>query len=251
MTFEVRTGDALKLLRLIPTASIDCVITDPPYGDTSLAWDTIVNGWADEALRVLKPSGSMWMFGSMRYLMAVMPTLKKWHMTQDIVWEKHTGSGAAADRFRRVHEHAVQFVPRGRPWGGVFQDVQYTHGHAPLRSRRKLKPAHWGGIGEHVYVSDGRRLMRSVIRVRNEHGRAVHPTQKPEGILLPLIRYSCPPLGIVLDPFAGSGSTGCAAMRCERSFIGIEIDPAMASVARNRVAEAHAQGIPQRIEGVA
>lgn len=61
----------------------------------------------------------------------------------------------------------------------------------------------------------------------------------------------CPPHGIVLDPFAGSGSTGCAAMRAERSFLGIEIDPAMAAIARGRIADAYAQGVPQRIEGVA
>lgn len=65
--------------------------------------------------------------------------------------------------------------------------------------------------------------MRSVQYVRSEHGRAVHPTQKPLGILRPLIEYSCPRDGILLDPFAGADSSLLAARDLGRRAVGIEI----------------------------
>jgi site-specific DNA-methyltransferase (adenine-specific) len=64
--------------------------------------------------------------------------------------------------------------------------------------------------------------MTSVLPVRSMHGSAIHPTEKPVGILAPLIRYACPPGGLVLDPFAGSGSTLDAARSSGRKAVGIE-----------------------------
>ena len=65
---------------------------------------------------------------------------------------------------------------------------------------------HMGHIEAGSYTSEdgGPRLMRSVIEENNCHGCAVHPTQKPVNLLMPLIKYSCPPGGTVLDLFAGS-----------------------------------------------
>lgn len=62
------------------------------------------------------------------------------------------------------------------------------------------------------------------MQVRSCHGYAKHPTQKPLGIIQPLIEYSCPKGGIVLDPFAGSGSTALAAWTLGRNSILIERD---------------------------
>lgn len=66
--------------------------------------------------------------------------------------------------------------------------------------------------------------MRSVMHVRSMHGTAVHPCHKPAGIITPLIEYGCPPGGMVLDLFAGSGSTLAAARAAGRRAIGIEAD---------------------------
>ena len=96
-----------------------------------------------------------------------------------------------------------------------------------------------GDVGASSYASEdgGPRLMRSVQFVRSMHGSAIHPTEKPIGILDPLIRYSCPPGGLVLDPFAGSGSTLDAARRSGRRAIGIEAREDYCEAIANRLAQ--------------
>lgn len=79
-------------------------------------------------------------------------------------------------------------------------------------------------VGDYVSRDGGPRLMRSVQYMKSTHGFAVHPTQKPVGIILPLLKYSCPPDGIVLDLFAGGCSTLVAAQQLGFRGIGIEID---------------------------
>lgn len=76
--------------------------------------------------------------------------------------------------------------------------------------------------------------MTSVMSVRGCHGYAVNETQKPEGAVAPLVAFSVPPGGTVLDPFAGSGTTLVVARRSGRKAIGIEmrLDQCEAIVAR-------------------
>ena len=78
--------------------------------------------------------------------------------------------------------------------------------------------------------------MRSVIYVRNAHGRAIHPTEKPSALLEILIRTSCPEDGLVGDWFAGSGAAGEACRLSNRRYLGCEIDVSMAEKARARIA---------------
>lgn len=106
-----------------------------------------------------------------------------------------------------------------------------------VRSRRR--PTHMGQIERTPYVSEdgGPRLMTSVIYARSEHGRADHPTQKPTAILRPLIEYSTPLGGVVLDPFAGAGSTGVAAREIGRDSFLIEVDADYHAAAERRLAQ--------------
>ncbi len=238
MTVTILVGDAVEQLGGLPDESVDCVIADPPYGLTSLPWDRWVNGWPDHCLRVLKPTGSMWVFGTQRMFLLHAQEFAAWQFAQDVIWEKHNGTGLFNDRFRRVHEAILQFYPKGRLWRDVYKEPQFTHAATARTIRRKTRPAHWQGkTGPTVYRSEdgGPRLMRSVIFARSEHGRAVHPTQKPLEIIEPLLLYSCPPGGTVLDPFAGSGSVGVTARQHSRDVILIEINPDYADMARSRI----------------
>lgn len=238
MSVRVLQGDCREVMA--EHGPFDMIIADPPYGDTSLAWDKQVRGWERIARDCIKPTGSMWVFGSMRFFMAtpVLFAAAGWRYAQDIVWEKHNGSGFHADRFKRVHEHAVQFYRDDAAWDGVWNAVQTT-ADAIQRTvkRKKGRPAHMGNIDQAPYASvdGGPRIMRSVIPMHSCHGHAIHPTEKPVGLLQILIRTSCPPGGLVGDFFAGSGAAGIACAECGRNYVGAEDDAQMAGRARERL----------------
>jgi site-specific DNA-methyltransferase (adenine-specific) len=158
-----------------------------------------------------------------------------WRFAQEIVWEKHNGSGFHADRFRRVHEFATHWYQGD--WAHLTKNVQTTSDSSSRTVRRKAKPAHLGRIGDHSYesVDGGPRMMRSVIFAPSEHGNAVHPTQKPVAILLPIIEYSTNRGDFVLDPFMGSGSTLVAAKLCGRNAVGVEVNEQYCEAAAKRL----------------
>lgn len=238
MSIEVITGDCRDVLARFPDASFDCILTDPPYNETSLEWDKWPPGWPTLVRRLLKPTGSMWVFGSQRMFFDHVGEFSGWKLAQDIVWEKHNGSGLFADRFRRVHEHALHFYRDDALWSDVFKAPQFTNDATARTVRKKSRPAQWiGATGDSVYRSEdgGPKLMRSVIYVRSEHGRAEHPTQKPIGIVEPLLLYSCPPGGRVLDPFAGSGTTGLVAKRHGIDAVLVEGKPEFAALIDRRI----------------
>ena len=113
----------------------------------------------------------------------------------------------------------------------------YTNDATARTVRRKTRPTHTGNIDAGHYTSEdgGPRMMRSVLYQPNEHGQALHPTQKPVELVLSLVRYSVPPGGVVLDPFMGSGSIGMAARIAGREHVGIEQDADHFATARRRL----------------
>jgi site-specific DNA-methyltransferase (adenine-specific) len=217
----------------------DMLLADPPYAETELGWDVQCKGWIEVAARLLKPTGSLWVFGSMRFFQLAGPEFKDagLALAQDVVWEKHNGSSFHADRFKRVHEHVVQYYRADQPWKSVYNKVQTTPDAVARTVHRKRQTPHTGHVNSSYYASEdgGPRIMRSVIYMRSMHGRAIHPTEKPSDLLEILIRSSCPPNGTVGDLFAGSGAGGEAAMRAGRNYVGVEIDPDMATRASDRL----------------
>lgn len=227
MTVQVIHGEAVEVLQGMAAESVDCVVTDPPYGETNLKWDRWVKNWPAACGRVLKRTGSMWVFGSTRMFFDHAAEFAGWRLSHDIVWQKHNGSSFQNDRFRRVHEMALHFYRDDAAWADVYKNPQFTNDATARTVRKKGRPAQWhGATGDTVYRSEdgGPRLMTSVIEVRSEHGRAEHPTQKPIGIMQPLLAYACEPGGTVLDCFAGSGTTGLCAKRAGQNAILIEVD---------------------------
>lgn len=204
---------------------VDLCFTDPPYGETSLAWDRRVEGWPALVLNHLRYGASLWVFGSLRAFLETAGDFTAYRLAQDVIWKKHNGSNFHADRFRRIHEIVAHFYPTSTSWTDVYKVPQTTPDAVARVVRKKGRPAHTGHIDATPYMSvdGGPRLMRSVLEVRSCHGYAEHETQKPLGILAPLLEYSCPAGGIVLDPFAGVGPVGVAAKQTGRRSVLIEL----------------------------
>lgn len=240
MSVSILTGDCRDVMAQMPSESVDMILADPPYAQTALRWDRRVLGWMKEAKRILKPNGTLWVFGSLKSFLAMSEEFSGWLVVQDLVWEKQNGSGFDAERFRRVHEQVVQFRKAGSRWAQVYRCPQFTM-DAKKRSvnAKATRAPHTGRIGAHIYATEegGPRMVRSVIRARNGHRQGFgHATPKPVDLLQRIIAYSCPPLGVMLDPFGGSGSSGVAASLEQRRAILIEINPEFVVTAQRRLA---------------
>jgi site-specific DNA-methyltransferase (adenine-specific) len=238
-TVTLYHGDALELLPCIAeeeyAPKVDLIVADPPYGETALAWDHWPAGWLRLASHV---ANSLWCFGSFGMFLDHRDEFwDYWRLAQDIVWEKHNGSGFTRDRFRKVHEFGLHWY-RG-PWREIHHEVPREPRIGRNQGTRRI-----GSTGEHLgarahtaWIDDGSRIARSVIFANSMQGRAIHPTEKPVSVLRPLIEYGCPPGGLVLDPFAGSGSTLDAARQIGRKAIGIEAREDYCEAAALRLSE--------------
>lgn len=234
-TVALYVGDMREVLPALGITA-DCIVADPPYAETSLVWDQWPDGWLDTAAA---HTSSLWCFGSMRMFLARSSEFQAagWRLSQDVIWEKHTGSGFTADRFKRVHEITTHWY-RG-DWHELHHATPRELSHRPRESpvvKREPTP-HRGAIKSGVWEDDGTRLMRSVIAVRSMRGRAIHPTEKPTGIIRPLLEYAAPEGGLVLDPFVGSGSTLVAAREAGRRAIGVEAHEPYAEAAARRLSQ--------------
>ncbi len=230
-------GALADVLPSLGAAFADCIVADPPYAETSLAWDRWPAGWPSAVRPALKPSGSLWCFGSLRMFLDRRDDFAAWKLSQDIVWEKHNGSNFHADRFKRVHENVTHWYPREVLWGDVFRTPVTTPDATARTVRRKKRPPHTGHIEASSYASEdgGPRLMRSVIYVRSCHGYAENETQKPEDLVQPLIEYACPVGGLVFSPFAGSGTDLVVAKKLGKRAVGIDLREAQCEVAARRL----------------
>lgn len=200
-------GDCVAVMRTMESASVDFILTDPPYICRYKSRDgqTIANDDRDDWLapafaemhRVLKP-GSLCL------------SFYGWNAA-----DKFIGAWRAAG-FRMVGH--IIFTKR---YASSSRFVQSKHEQAYLLA--KGEPA---------------RPLKPIDDVRDWHytGNRLHPTQKPIKVLQPLIEAFCPSRGLVLDPFCGSGSTLVAAQSCGRAFAGIELNSDHCETAGMRVA---------------
>lgn len=234
-TCALYLGDCREILPALGVTA-DCVVADPPYGETSLAWDLWPDGWLEVATGIAR---SLWCFGSLRMFTdhAAEFRASKWKLSQDVIWEKQNGSGFADDRFKRVHETAAHWY-RGS-WSTVWHVAPKTEvAWRTAANSGRAQPPHTGVIGSRAWSDDGTRIARSVQRIPNMWRRKpIHRTQKPVELVDLLISYACPPRGLVVDPFAGSGSTLDAARASGRRAIGIELYEPHAEAAAKRLSQ--------------
>jgi len=241
-------GDCLEILPTLPAASVDAVVTDPPYGIQNrfgvhvgppgwgsrrmqFDWDDAkdVGQAVGRAVGMLRRPGSAFVFVGLDTAGVV-----------SAVFRQH---GLVPKPFVWVKKCPPPVLP-GNRWPSGFELAVYAY-----------QPGAWFGDDNrkrrNVFVADSLR--------HGQPGKCGHPTQKPISLMVHLVSALAREGDMVLDPFMGSGTTGVACVRTGRKFVGIEIKPEYYKIAKQRVqkqvalvesgeAEVTSQGLMQIIK---
>lgn len=243
---NIITGDCLEILPTIPAESIDLILTDLPYEITSRnSWDKIIDPDAlwKEYRRIIKSIGIIiltgWGLFSARMILSA-PDLYKY----TLIWKKNKPRGFlnAKKQPLRTHEDILVFYNKQPTY-----NPQFTYGHEPVHSYRHSSCSNNYGESKIGFAGGGstKRYPTSIVEipvVNNDSSDRYHPTQKPIELGEYLIRTYTNDGDIVLDNCRGSGSFLIAAQNAGRNYIGIEIDPKMADIARKRLKKDIFQG---------
>ncbi len=244
---EVIVGECVAEMAKLPAKSVDLVFADPPYNlqlggeltrpddtrvdgveaswdrfDSFAAYDTFTEAWLSGCRRLLKDDGAFWVIGSYHNIFRVGRLLQDqgFWILNDVVWRKtNPMPNFRGARLTNAHETLI-WAARSR-------------GARPKFNYDALKMANDGVQMRSDWTIP---ICTGSERVRDPEGRKAHPTQKPEALLHRVLLASSRPGDVVLDPFFGVGTTGAAARRLGRRFIGIERDPGYAALARGRIA---------------
>ena len=234
-------GNCLEEMNNISDKSIDCIITDLPYGQTSRnRWDNIIPFeplWSHYN-RIIKDNGAIILFANGMYTAKLMLSNKKmWRY--NLIWEKTqpTGFLNAKKMPLRNHEDICIFYKKL-----PIYNPQMSKGHERKISKAEHKvnckeTTDYGKHGLSTYDST-ERYPKSVWKFSKDIQKsALHPTQKPVALLEELVKTYTNSGDLVLDSCMGSGTTGVACKNLGRKFIGIELDEKYFAIAKQRIAE--------------
>ena len=238
---DLRLGDCLEVMKLIPDGSIDAIITDPPYGTTACKWDSVIDfGLMWEQLnRIIKPNGAIVLFGSEPFSSALrMSNIKNYKY--DWIWEKPNGSNPFISKKQPLNniENINVFYQNNCLYNPQMIDSKTYKRKASNKIIETIGSAH-----DVDYESNKRYPMRILkynkpCQIGSNSERAknkFHPTQKPILLMEYLIKTYTNENETVLDFTMGSGSTGVAAKNLNRNFIGIEQDDKYFNIATERI----------------
>ena len=252
MSFGAETiieGDCIASLAKLPDKSVDLVFADPPYnlqlgGDllrpdnskvdavddhwdqfaSFAAYDQFTREWLSQCRRVLKDDGSLWVIGSYHNIFRVGAALQDmgFWILNDVIWRKtNPMPNFKGTRFTNAHETLI-WAAKGRG------PKRYTFNYDAMKmANDELQMRSDWTLG----------LCTGEERVKNQEGTKAHPTQKPEALLHRVILSSTKPGDLILDPFFGVGTTGAAAKRLGRRFIGLEREAEYVELARERISK--------------
>ncbi len=245
---DILIGDCVEALGGMPENSIDLVFADPPYNlqlegglsrpDQSVVdavdddwdkfasfseYDRFTREWLTAVRRVMKRDATIFVIGSYHNIFrvgSIMQDLGFW-ILNDIVWRKaNPMPNFRGRRFTNAHETMIWASRSAEGKGYTFNYEALKAGNEDCQVRSDwFMPICTGGE-----------------RLKDENGRKVHPTQKPEALLARIMLAASNPGDLIFDPFFGSGTTGAVARRLGRKFLGVERDETYAKAARARIA---------------
>ena len=246
---KIICGETIEELKKIPADSVDLIFADPPYNlqlegelqrpDNSTVaavnddwdqfssfatYDKFCEKWLSELKRIVKPSGSIWVIGSYHNIFRIgyiMQNLGFW-ILNDVIWQKaNPMPNFRGKRFTNAHETLI--------WASKDKNSKkYTFNYEAMKSinDNTQMRSDW-----FLPICNGNE------RLKNDNGKKVHPTQKPESLLHRIIISSSNVGDVVLDPFFGTGTTGAVAKRLCRNYIGIEREKEYVKIAKSRISK--------------
>lgn len=230
---EIIEGDALKLFNDIKSNTIDVIIADPPYNlgkdygnnHDLKGFDEYLDfslNWLSEAHRVLKPTGTIYVFMGVRfisYLYDIINRKLQMFFNSWICWHYTQGIGKKIG-FSPRHDDILMFNKSPK---FIFNLDSIRVPQKYYRTRNNMRGANPGDVWEfsHVHYCNP--------------NRQKHPTQKPEGLMERMILASSNENNLILDPFAGSGTTLRVCQQLNRKCIGFELNPDFVEMTKERL----------------
>jgi modification methylase len=243
----IHRGNCIDVMNALPEKSVDLIFADPPYHlqlggelhrpdnsrvdgvddtwdkfDSLAAYDDFTRRWMAAARRILKDDGGMWVIGSYHNIFRVGVALQDmgFWVLNDVVWHKSNPMpNFRGTRFTNAHETLI--------WCAKSPDAKYTFNYDAMKQLND---------GTQMRSDWTLPLCTGAERLKSDDGGKLHPTQKPESLLYRVLMSSTNPGDVVLDPFFGTGTTGAAAKRLGRQYIGIEQDEGYIAAAKRRIA---------------
>ena len=239
-------GDCIAEMARLPDKSVDMIFADPPYNlqlggdlfrpegsrvdavtddwdkfESLTTYDNFTREWLEQARRILKDDGTIWVIGSYHNIYRVGSLLQDadFWILNDIVWRKtNPMPNFRGTRFTNAHETLI--------WCAKDEKARYTFNYRAMKA-----------LNDDLQMRSDWLLpiCAGAERVKGEDGSKAHPTQKPEALLYRILLACTKPGGVVLDPFFGTGTTGAVARRLGRHWIGIERETSYVKVARERI----------------
>ena len=233
---ELHNGDCLEIMKYIPEKSIDMILCDLPYGTTACKWDIIIpfdKLW-EQYNRIIKDNGAIVLFGSEPFSSYLrMSNIKGYRY--DLKWQKDQGSDfmLAKKKPLKDFEDIIVFYKKQPTYNPQMREgfKKWTK-----KDTGKNDIKHLGQKEKEQFkTSQGNKRYPISILKFNRIRNGLHPTQKPVELLIWLIKTYTNERETVLDNCFGSGSTGVAAIKTNRNFIGIEKDNNYFNIGKERI----------------
>lgn len=233
-TQTIINADCLEYMKTLPDKSFDLVLTDPPYGTTQCAWDTVVP-FADmwrEVERVMKDDGAIIMTASQPFTTELIHS-NIGNFRHSWIWDKGLSGNIflAKTQPMKIHEDVCVFSKE-------------TPRYYPLKTSQKERKIRNNGMNDSAFGSfnnyeggvTDELNPKSIIYFPNTDRQGIeHPTQKPVELMKYLVQTYSIENNTILDPFMGSGTTLVACKHLNRNCVGIEISEKYCKIAQERL----------------
>lgn len=243
MDIKLYKGDCLEIMRQIPDKSIDLIVCDPPFGTIACEWDNILDFkemWAQYE-RIIKDDRAIVLFGSGQFTYKLISSNEDLYRYKWIWYKSKRGNFVnAKNRPMTAYEEAMVFSKATTANGSKNKMLYNPQGLISKTTIRHDNGTRFGTMAgkrpshQEVTISEFTNYPCDVLEFASEPN-PLHPTQKPVALIEYLIRTYSNEGDVVLDNCMGSGTTGVAAMRSKRDFIGIELDEGYFEIAKNRI----------------